>query len=66
VWSDLHLQQVEGAQRRLVERLSSLKSRVKVWSMEKRLQERLEMDKIEEGLNDLYSSEGTGFTKHGF
>ena len=54
VWSDLHLQQVVGAQRKLVERLTSLKSRVKIWSMEKCLQERLDMDKIEEDLNDHY------------
>jgi hypothetical protein len=60
VWSDLHMQQAIKAQRRLVERLSCLKSQVKFWSMEKCFQDQLEMDKIEEGLNDLYHQKTQG------
>jgi hypothetical protein len=60
VWSDVSLQQTEGAQRRLVERLTTLKARVKVWSMEKCFWERLEMDKLEEGLNVLFLQKAQG------
>jgi hypothetical protein len=63
VWNDLQFQQVEGAQRRLVERLSLLKSRVKLWSKEKRLHDHLDLEKIEEALNNLYKQKTQGFTQ---
>jgi hypothetical protein len=39
VWYDARFELVEGAQRRLVEKLSLLKSRVKSWSKAKRIRE---------------------------
>jgi hypothetical protein len=60
VWSDLNVHQAEGAQRRLIERLSTLKSWVRLWSKEKCFLERLEMDKIDEGINDLLHQKEQG------
>jgi hypothetical protein len=60
VWNDSQLQQVIGAQRRLVGKLSLLKNRVKLWSKEKRLQDHLELGKIEEALTNIYIQKTQG------
>jgi hypothetical protein len=60
VWTDAQLHQVEGAQRRLVGKLSLLKNRVKIWSKEKCLRDKIELEKTEVELVVLYIQKNQG------
>jgi hypothetical protein len=51
---DPGLHNIIGAQRRLVGKLTSLKLRVKRWAKEKRLQDMMDLNKIEETLESIY------------
>ena len=54
------LRLIEGAQRRLVEKLSLLKNRVKSWSKEKIKRDKELLTKLEEDLECLYTQKING------
>jgi hypothetical protein len=60
VWTDSQLQQVVGVQRRLVGKLLHLKNRVKLWSKEKCLQDKIELENLEVELAAHYNQKNQG------
>jgi hypothetical protein len=60
VWLDKNFELIEGAQRRLVEKLSLLKNRVKSWSKEKLKRDKELLTKLEEDLECLYTHKING------
>jgi CO dehydrogenase/acetyl-CoA synthase beta subunit len=62
VWNDHQFLQESGAQRRLVWKLKQLKLRVKAWAKEKRLQNHIIFEKLEEDLEFYYQQKSKGMT----
>ena len=60
VWLDKRFELIEGAQRRLVEKLSLPKNHVKSWSKEKLKRDKELLTKLEEDLECLYTHKING------
>jgi hypothetical protein len=62
VWNDLRHLLIVRAQRRLVGKLSLLKSRVKVWAKEKHQRDQSDLIKIEEAIDYSYKQLNMGIS----
>jgi hypothetical protein len=62
VWNDPRHLIIDGAQKRLVKKLSLLKLRIKEWAKEKRKKDQEDLSKIEEAIESVYTNISLGIT----